>query len=312
MAHWFGDNYSAWDDYRFSIAEMLTFAAVHNMPMVGSDICGFNGNAQEKMCARWAMLGAFQPFYRNHADISAPSQEFYRWQLVTSAAKKAIAARYMLLDYIYLSLRRASTDGSPIVSPLFFKFPNDTNTFDVQYQWFLGEALLISPVTDDDSQSVTFYLPDDIFYDFWTFHPIRGNGSTVTLSNVSFTDIPVHIRGGTIIPMRIDSAMTTTSVRTKNFKIVIAAGLDGKAKGDFYLDDGISIDSPFTDVKMEWDGCTFSMKGVFEYQTDVVIDRVTLVTQKGVTTMTGPWSLKSNLSFKIRQNQKRSVKLLSR
>ncbi|KAM3566775.1 hypothetical protein ARSEF4850_000309 [Beauveria asiatica] len=82
MSHWFGDNYSAWDDYRFSISQMLSFAALHNMPIVGSDICGFGGDAQEKMCARWAMLGAFQPFYRNHADEKSASQEFYRWPLV--------------------------------------------------------------------------------------------------------------------------------------------------------------------------------------------------------------------------------------
>lgn len=46
-AHWFGDNNSSWDDYRTSIAQLLAFAAVHQMPMVGSDVCGFNGDAEE-------------------------------------------------------------------------------------------------------------------------------------------------------------------------------------------------------------------------------------------------------------------------
>ncbi|KAH8894653.1 glycoside hydrolase, family 31 [Thozetella sp. PMI_491] len=299
MAHWFGDNYSAWDDYRFSIAEMLTFTSVHNMPMVGSDVCGFNGNVQEKMCARWAMLGAFQPFYRNHADISAPAQEFYLFPLVTDAAKKAIAARYKLLDYIYLSLRRASDDGTPIASPLFFKYPNDANTFGIQYQWFLGDALLVSPVHDDDSQSVTFYLPDDIFYDFWTLAAVRGTGANVTLNNVAFTDIPVHYRGGTIVAMRSDSAMTTAEVRKKNFTVVIPVGLDGKAKGSLYLDDGETINGAYSDIQLEWDGTTFKTDGVFGLQTNLVIEKVILVTQQGSKTQTGSWTLNSKVSFTI-------------
>jgi len=299
IAHWFGDNYSAWDDYRFSIQQMLTFAAIHNMPMVGSDVCGFNGDAQEKMCARWAMLGAFQPFYRNHADISAPEQEFYRWQLVTDAAKKAIDARYKLLDYIYTSLRRASNSGTPLTSPLFFMYPNDVNTYGIQYQWFLGQALLISPVHDDDSQSVTFYLPDDLFYDFWTLQPVRGSGAAVTRDNVAFTDLPVHFRGGAIVPMRVASDMTTAGVRTKNFNIMIAPGLDGKAAGDLFLDDGESIDGAYTDIQMSWDGTTFETTGQFGWQSNIAIDSVTLMTPDGVRTKKGPWTLNSGVSFTV-------------
>ncbi|KAI0521082.1 glycosyl hydrolases family 31-domain-containing protein [Xylaria bambusicola] len=298
-AHWFGDNYSSWDDYRATISQMLSFAAVHAMPMVGSDVCGFNGDAQEKMCARWALLGAFQPFYRNHADISAPNQEFYLWESVTEAARKAIDARYRLLDYIYTAMRRAASTGAPIVNPLFFIYPNDAETFGIDLQWFYGDALLVSPVTDDDATSVTFYLPDDVFYDFWTLQPVKGTGATVTVDDVALTDIPVHIRGGTILPLRSASGNTTALVRQNDFTLVVAPGADGKASGSLYLDDGDSVDvgSEYSEISFTWDGQTLKAEGTFGYATDVVVESVKILGGDQPVTKNGTWSL--NEAFEV-------------
>ncbi|KAI1322869.1 glycoside hydrolase family 31 protein [Xylariaceae sp. FL0255] len=298
-AHWFGDNNSTWDNYRKTIPQLLAGAAVHAMSMVGSDVCGFNGDAEEHMCARWAMLGAFQPFYRNHANNASPDQEYYLWASVTAAAQKAIDARYRLLDYFYTAMYRASQAGDPVVNPLFYIYPSDTATFGIQTQWFYGDAVLVSPVIEDEATSVTFYLPDDIFYDFWTLEPVRGNASNVTVDNLDWTDIPVHIRGGTIIPFRSASANTTNEVRRNNFTIVVAPGTDGTAMGSLYLDDGDSLDvgSQFSDISFSWDGTTLSSNGTFGYQADVVIGSVQVLGGDAPVTKNGSWSL--NQAFEL-------------
>jgi alpha-glucosidase len=245
------------------------------------------------MCARWAALGAFQPFYRNHADVSAPDQEFYRWPLVVEAAKKAVAVRYRLLDYLYTAMWRASEQGRAVVSPLWFHYPGDAATWAVQTQWFLGEALLVSPVVDDNSQTVKYYLPKDVWYDFWTGEKVVSAGETKTVEGVAWTDIPVHIKGGSIVPMRVNSANTTAELRKQNFVITVAPGADGTARGELYLDDGETLDvgDQKSVITLTWNGKAVEASGTFGYKTDVVVERVVLLGDGEPRTEEGPWGL---------------------
>lgn len=251
---------------RQSIRHLLQFTSIFQIPMAGADICGFGGSTTEELCARWTRLGAWYPFMRNHYTKASTPQEPYRWPVVAESARKAIDLRYRLLDYLYSHLQLQSINGTPALVPMWMYYPQDPQAASIDNQFFFGPALLISPVLEQGSTSVEIYLPEDLFYDFSTQVPILGAGTFLTLRDVEVTEIPIHIRGGHIIPMRVNSANTTTQLRKQNFELLLAPDAEGFADGYLYLDDGESLKQDgISEIYFTYFEGVLSMSGTFDF-----------------------------------------------
>ena len=264
--HWLGDNLSTTKSYIQTVRNMLGHS-IYGQPMVGADIGGFGGNATASLLSRWIMLATFSPFMRIHTELASIPQEAYRYENSTKAAQKSTDIRYRFLDALYTGLQDAQDRGSPVLEPLFWRYPADKNTFAVENQYLaLSGAVLVSPPTEINVTSVSAYLPDDVFYTMDTWTPVQGNGSWVDMPAVEQWDIPLHIRGGHILPMRNESAMTTTELREKPFVLLIAPDRNGAANGTLYLDDGVSIDQDSTTrATFEYQNGTLTVDGQFGY-----------------------------------------------
>ncbi|KAI0738055.1 alpha-glucosidase [Daedaleopsis nitida] len=278
VGKWLGDNLSEWSHYRQSISGILGMAGVYQMPMVGADVCGFAENTTETLCARWATLGAFYPFMRNHNTNTTISQEFYRWPLTTRAAQRALDTRYRLLDYLYTAFHQAQADGTPVLRALWYAFPKDTRTFGIDTQFLFGPSILVSPVIEENATSVEVYYPAAHFYDLHTLeraHSAQEGARTVRLTGVDFTEIPVAIMGGVVLPLRVKGAMTTTELRARDFELVVAPDQDGRAAGSLYVDDGVSVvQERTTAVSFEYRAGRLAVRGAFGYPLGVKVARV--------------------------------------
>lgn len=171
-----------------------------------------------------------------------------------------------------------TVDGTPLINPVFYLYPEDEDTFGLDLQYFYGDALLVAPVTEEGATSVELYLPQDTFYDWYTLEQIQGTGEFITVTEQTLTDIPLYIRGGAIIPLRTESAMTTKELRDKDFNLLIALDSNGQGRGQLYLDDGVSLQQNATTlVQFSYADGKLVAEGTFGYGTGVVISNITLL-----------------------------------
>lgn len=157
-------------------------------------------------------------------------------------------------------------------------YPKDANTYAIETQFFYGPSLMVNPVTQEGASSVSFYVPGGVWYDLFTRRAIQGTGSTITYSNVPTTDIPVLVHGGSIVPLRTESANTTRALRDKPFELLVAPERDGTASGSLYLDDGESLQQSGTsEIKFTLSGSTLEAEGTFGFPTVLRIKSVTIM-----------------------------------
>ncbi|XP_033209375.1 lysosomal alpha-glucosidase-like isoform X2 [Belonocnema kinseyi] len=241
---WTGDAYSSWHSLRFSIPEILTYS-FFQIPMVGVDICGFDGNVTIALCNRWVQVGAFYPFARNHNSDDTTEQDPVKMgELVVNSTRISLRIRYSLLPYLYTLFFRAHKFGETVARPLFFEFINDSTTHDIDSQFLWGSSLMIIPVLDevaDKNERVQAYIPRGKWYNFHTKEPIISCGKNMTLT-APIDTIPLLIRGGFILPMQ-KADLTTTASRKNHFELLIALNEENRAEGELYWDDGDSLDS---------------------------------------------------------------------
>ena len=205
--HWLGDNDSTYKDMRNGLNGIFQFQ-IYGVPMTGDDICGFNRDSWDEICARWMSLGAFFPFARNHNSDNKPSQEPFAFGInskTIKSSKLALDMRYSLLRYYYTELFKVSLgEKGSFFKPLFFEYFNEEDTTKNMAESFMvGDAFIIYPIFRNETDDIEVYMPKDDWNLFPSGEIYKNksdwNGGNVTLSG-EFNRINIFMRGGQIFP----------------------------------------------------------------------------------------------------------------
>lgn len=279
-SHWTGDVASSWDNLKASISSSFPICFLYltpkitnchflylanlnfnlfGVPLVGTDICGFNGNTTVELCARWQELGAFYGFARNHNTIFAFDQDpAALGTQVVAATKNSLLMRYAMLPYLYTLFYRASAFGETVMRPVFFEFPLDPNVYPLEEQFMWGPSVLISPVLEAGKTSVSAYFPAGRWYDFANQTLIiDSKGESKTL-DAPLDIINVALRGGRVVPTQAPQ-VTTTKQKAEPFDLIVALDAEGRASGELFWDDG---DNLYSALLMNYSWLKFDVQNV--------------------------------------------------
>jgi alpha-glucosidase/alpha-D-xyloside xylohydrolase len=157
--------------------------------------------------------------------------------LIEVITKKYAELRYQLLPYTYALAYEARATGMPLMRAMWLHYPRDKKASALGNQFMWGRDLLIAPVFEKGATSRTTYLPEGLWYDWWTGEKLEG-GRDVK-KKVDLSVMPIYVRAGGIIP--IDPVRQYTGEKvTEPTTIRVFTGADGQFM--LYEDDGISLE----------------------------------------------------------------------
>ena len=197
---WSGDVNRSWGGLQ-SQMEIALQMSMQGLAYMHSDLGGFAGaNLDDELYTRWLQYGVFQPIYRPHAQEEVPAEPVFREEKTKQRAKVSIELRYRLLPYNYTLAFQNSQTGAPLMRPIFFEEPNNSEQLNSAATYLWGHDFLVTPIVNSDVKTKDVYFPKGHYwFNFYKDEKIEG-GQTKTVPT-SMEQIPTYVRAGAFIPL---------------------------------------------------------------------------------------------------------------
>lgn len=215
-------------------------ASNNGLSFVASPIGGFYGGIENfELYIRYIQLGVFSSMLILASDGGEYyKREPWRWnEAQAGIIKKYLTLRNKLIPYIYTESYIYHISGSPLIQPLYYKYPKIYDQPLYKNQYFFGSNMLVCPITKKKNPLMNrvvhrMFIPEGIWYELESGKKYIGN--KYYMSFYKEEDYPVFCKNGSIIPLSLD--MTTEL--PINMEIIIYPGSNGNYK--LYEDDGIT------------------------------------------------------------------------
>lgn len=208
-AIWSGDIGTTFEELRIQMRAGLNMG-LSGIPWWTTDIGGFFGGFHEdpsfrELMVRWFQFGTFCPLFRSHGFREprvrtptlhgGPNEVWSYGEKVYGILKDYLFLRERLRPYIMEQMCIANKVGAPPMRPLFFNFPDDPTSYDVEDQFMFGADLLIAPITEEGAVSRKVYLPAGAdWVEAWSKQEYMGG--QILQAEAPLERIPVYWRKG--------------------------------------------------------------------------------------------------------------------
>lgn len=209
------------------------------------DIGGYKGGTEDaELFMRYVQLGVYSPILRLSSDTGKYyKREPWKWDAKTyKIVHDYLKIRHRLIPYIYSEAKKYSSFGSPLIQPLYYKYPETYDEPLYKNEFYYGSELFVCPITTPKDEIMNrvvhrIFLPNGVWYDFKTGKKFTGGNRYVTFYKDE--DYPVYAKTGAIIPLaKLDPQNINDTSAPKTLEIQIFPGRSNTYK--MYEDDGTS------------------------------------------------------------------------
>lgn len=236
-AIWTGDN-TATEEHMLLGVRLLNSLGVSGIPFTGMDIGGFAGSPTQSLYARWIALGAFTPYFRNHAAFGTKSSEpWTHGEQVLESARKYISLRYRLMPYLYSAFHDASVTGEPVMRTLAIDYTHEDKVYHPAYQnqYLFGRAFMVAPF-ESTKEFGKVWFPEGKWYSLHSDEVDQGGSERIV--PLAFGELPVWVKAGSVVAMQ-SLVQSTAEKPDGTLSLHIYKG-DGVNSTTYYEDDGES------------------------------------------------------------------------
>jgi alpha-D-xyloside xylohydrolase len=208
-AVWSGDIPCAFESLANQVRAGLNIA-VSGIPWWTTDIGGFFvGNIESEyfreLIVRWFQYGTFCPLFRLHGvrcdNTGIDGKENEVWSFGSRAyeiIKKLLFLRERLHPYIMEHMRVANETGIPVMRPLFFEYPSDSQAYEVEDAFLFGPDILVAPILSRSTWNREVYLPKDRSWQHISSGKAYEGGQTIEVA-APLENIPIFVRDGSTV-----------------------------------------------------------------------------------------------------------------
>ena len=237
-AIWTGDNVAT-DDHMLLGVRLLSSLGASGIPFTGMDVGGFSGTPTQSLYARWMQIGAFTPYFRNHAGSNTKASEPWTFGTdVLDISRNYISLRYRLMPYLYSAFHDAAGSGEPVMRTLAIDYTHDARVYEpaFQNQYLFGKAFMVAPF-DSRKEFGKVWFPAGKWYDLHTDALQQGGQEQV--AELDILKLPVYVKESSIVP--VQSLVQSTAERPDGTLALHVYKGDVDSSTVYYEDDGESF-----------------------------------------------------------------------